>query len=534
MTTPESRSQPALARRIAAIDVGSNSIRQIIADVHPDGTIEVVDEMKAHPRLGRGLDTSGAQSTESMDLAIDALTRMATLAKQFGAHRVESVATSAVRDAENAEFFLARVKQATGLKLRVLQGEDEARLCFRSALAHFDLGAGRSVCIDIGGGSLELALAAEGVVDRLASLPIGAIRLTERYLSEANGRGKRLQKLRKRVRKEIKPIITSRDWRGARVIGSGGTFTNLAGMYLTRQGIFSAKSVHGTVIPRVDVEHILDWLAEMTLEERRATPGLNPDRADIIVAGIAVLAEVLARVDAREIVVSRYGIREGLLLEAARITPVVADPGEARERSVRELAERCHFEKKHATSVQTLALRLFDAFADRLALTLDDRRILADAALLHDVGYHINYDRHHKHSYHLILHADLLGVTPEEQVLIANVARYHRGAEPRKSQRSYAALDRPLRQRVRKLAAILRVADGMDRGHVGSVGSLTIRWLQRAVRITLVPARADAPLRLELWGSHRKSRLLAKVTGKTIEIVGPDGSVLSSEALAAT
>src|SRR5688572_17886930 len=126
MTTPEHRSQTAPARRIAAIDVGSNSIRQIIADVHSDGTIEVVDEMKAHPRLGRGLDTSGALSTESMDLAIDVLTRMATLAKQFGANRVEAVATSAVRDAVNAEFFLARVKQATGLKLRVLNGEDEA------------------------------------------------------------------------------------------------------------------------------------------------------------------------------------------------------------------------------------------------------------------------------------------------------------------------------------------------------------------------------------------------------------------------
>ena len=181
------------ARRIAAIDVGSNSIRQIIANVHADGTIDVVDEMKAHPRLGRGLESTGALSTESMDLAIDALTRMATLAKQFNAQRVEAVATSAVRDAVNAEFFLAKVKQATGLRLRVLHGEDEARLTFRSALAHFDLGAGRAVVIDIGGGSLELALSAEGVVDRLASLPLGALRLTERY--QPDGSPKQLRRL---------------------------------------------------------------------------------------------------------------------------------------------------------------------------------------------------------------------------------------------------------------------------------------------------------------------------------------------------
>ncbi len=527
MTNPGSAPSP--SRRIAAIDVGSNSIRQIIADVHSDGTIGVVDEMKVHPRLGKGLEATHALNTDSMDLAVDALTRMATLAKQFGAQRVEAVATSAVREAENAEFFLARVKQATGLRLRVLKGDDEARLCFLSALAHFDLGRGRSVILDIGGGSVELALSAEGIVDRLASLPLGAIRLTERFLAEPSP--KRLRKLRKAVRKAIKPIISARDWRGARVIGSGGTFTNLAGIHLHAKGTFSAMSVHETAIPRADVEHILETLAEMSVEERRVMPGLNADRADIIVAGVAVIAEVLARVDAREVVVSRYGIREGLLLQAARVTPVVADPGEARERSVREFAERCHFERKHSLAVQALALRLFDNLAERLGLHDEDRRILADAAMLHDIGYHINYDRHHKHSYHLILHAELLGVSPEEQVLIANVARYHRGASPVKTHRDYAALDKPLRARVRRLAAILRVADGFDRGHVSAVESFKVRWLQRALRITPVPSRANANLRLEMWGAHRKSELLGRVAGRPVEIVAPDGSVLSSAAL---
>ena len=529
MTTPHAA--PTAARRIAAIDIGSNSIRMIIADVRPDGSMDIVDEMKAHPRLGRGLDTTNALSTESMDLAADGIQRMVTLAKQLGAQRIEAVATSAVRDAQNAELFLARVKQTTGIKLRIISGDDEARLMFRSALAHFDLGEGRSVIMDIGGGSLEIALSAEGVVDRLASLPLGAIRLTERYLDQPSP--KRMRKLRKAVRKAIKPIISGRDWRGARVIGSGGTFTNLAGLYLHRKGAFNAMSVHETAISRMDVEHILDQLTEMSVEERRATPGINPDRADIIIAGVAAVAEVLARVDAREVIVSRYGIREGLLLEAAKVTPIVADPGEARDRSVRDLADRCHFEKKHSLQVQALALQLFDSVAERLGLGGDDRRILSDAALLHDIGYHINYDRHHKHSYHLILHADLLGVTPEEQVLIANVARYHRGAEPTKEHPEYAQLDKPLRARVKRLAAILRVADGSDRGHVSAVESFKVRWLERAIRITPVPARATANLRLEVWGGHRKSALLAEVADRPVEIVAPDGAVLSSEQIVA-
>jgi exopolyphosphatase/guanosine-5'-triphosphate,3'-diphosphate pyrophosphatase len=271
----------------------------------------------------------------------------------------------------------------------------------------------------------------------------------------------------------------------------------------------------------------------MTTQERRAVEGLNPERADIIVAGLAVTAEVLGRLESRELTVSRYGIREGLLLELARVKPAVADPGAARERSVREFAERCHYEEPHATQVRRLALRLFDAFGARLGCRPEERATLADAALLHDVGYHINYDRHHKHSYHLIVHAELLGISPSEQVVIANVARYHRGAPPKRKHRNFGELDRNLRDQVERLSAILRVADGLDRGHVGSVGDVRVRWLQRAIRITPTAAKNAGALRLELWGAHRKSQLLAGVAGVPVEIVGADGAVLSSEDVSA-
>ena len=519
---------PASATRIAAIDIGSNSIRQIIADVSAEGVIRVVDEMKAAPRLGAGLQKSGVLGEEGITRAVETLTRMATLARQMGATRVEAVATSAVRDAANARDFLARVKREAKLDVRVLDGEGEARLSFRSALAHFDLGQARTLVMDIGGGSLELALSAEGIVEHLASLPLGAIRLTERYLAEPIAR-RDVKKLRSAARKMIRKEIRARDWRGARVIGSGGTFTNLGDIHLARHGVAMARSVHGAVIPREELEHVLDMLVAMTAEERRTVPGLNPERADIIVAGLAVAAEVMARIDARELLVSRYGIREGLLLETARVVPTIADPGEARERSVREFAERCHYEPLHAQTVQRLALGLFDALGERVGCIPEDRQILSDAALLHDIGYHISYERHHKHSYHLILHAELLGMSPTEQVLVANVARYHRGAPPRKKHRNYGTLDRPLRQRIKRLAALLRVADGFDRGHVGSVGEIRVRRLQRAIRLTPVPTHGSAPVRLESWGASRKARLLAELLDQPVEIVAPDGSVLSSD-----
>ena len=508
--------------RIAAIDIGSNSIRQIIADVSPNGTIRVVDEMKASPRLGEGITQTSRLSSSAMRNALDALVRMATLSRQMGVHRVEAVATSAVRDAENGAEFLDLVRETTGLRVRVLNGDEEAMLSYRSALAHFDLGAGRTVIMDIGGGSLELVLSAGALVDGVISLPYGAVRLTEQFLGPSPSR-RDLTALRRYVRKGLREHLSRRHWQGAQLIGSGGTFTNLAQIVLARQGLDPRRHVHGTIISRADVEHALDALQEMSLSERQMVPGLSPTRADIIVAGVAVIAEVLARLEARQLAVSAYGIREGLLLEAAHVPPVVADPGVARERSVTQLAERSHYEVPHAHHVQQLALQLFDALAHTLALTPDDRCILADAALLHDIGYHINFEDHHKHSYHLILHAELLGMTPADRVMVAHVARYHRGAEPKSTHRNYATLDKPMRRRIKRLAAILRIADGLDRGHAGAVDHVDVEWTDDALRLVAAPAPNASDLRLELWGASRKAGLLSRLLKMPVEFVGPDG-----------
>ena len=517
--------------RIAAIDIGSNSVRQIVADVSPDGSIAHVDEMKAAPRLAAGLESTGSLNEIAMKRAIDALAQMSTLAKQLQADRVVAVATSAVRDADNAEEFVRRVKSEAGLDLKILTGEDEARLSYRSAVAHFELGNSRTAVVDLGGGSLELALCFNGIVDRLMSLPLGAVRLTERFLQDGESE-KRLKKLRKYVAKVIRDNVPVRPWRSARLIGAGGTFTNLAGMVLYRDGMFSARSVQGAQVSRNDVEHLLDSLASMSVEERRKVPGLNEARADIIIAGLAVVAELMARLDVRELEVSRYGIREGLLLEEARVQPVVADAGESRAKSILELARRCRAEMPHAQQVQMLALRLFDALGDKLGCEPADRQTLSDAALLHDIGYHINYERHHKHSYHLVIHAELLAVPPVEQITIANIARYHRGARPRRKHANYGNLDKSIRRRIKRLAAILRVADGLDRGHMGAVSDVRVRWTQRALRITPIPKRARDSLRLEIWGAHHKSELLARVAGLPVEIVAPSREIFSSDTVA--
>ncbi len=515
--------------RIAAIDIGSNSIRQIVADVGADGTIRVVDEMKAAPRLGAGTRETRRIDESRMRDALEVVGRMTTLARQLGAERVEAVATSAVRDTSNGQLFLDLIREESGLAVRILDGEDEARLSFRSALAHFELGKGRAVVLDIGGGSLEIALSADGLLERLISLPLGALRLTEEFLPGKIKRS-RVRKLRRAVRRVLARKLPVRNWRGATVIGSGGTCTNIGEMYLARRGLHMAQTVQGTRVPCAEIERILDALVDLPGEERAKVPGLNPARTDIIIAGICVIVEVLERLDSQELTVSSYGIREGLLLETARVRPTVADPGESRRRSATQLAERSHYEELHSKHVQKLALQIFDQIGERLGCEPGERALLSDAALLHDIGYHINYEDHHKHSYHLISHAELLGMSPVEQVIVANVARYHRGPRPKKKHRNYSGLDSGSRQVVKRLSGILRVADGFDRGHSAAVERIEAAWGDDALTLKARSSNRARDIQLELWGADRKSRLLEKVAGLPVRIAGPAGAVATSDA----
>ncbi|HUR92196.1 MAG TPA: Ppx/GppA phosphatase family protein [Gemmatimonadaceae bacterium] len=527
--SPPATAPPKSPTRIAAIDIGSNSIRQIVADVAADGTIRVVDEMRAAPRLGAGTRETRRLDENRMRDALEVLGRMTALSRQLGAERIEAVATSAVRDTANGHLFLDLIREENGLKVRVLDGDAEARLCFRSALAHFELGKGRAVVIDIGGGSLELALSADGLLERLISLPLGALRLTEEFFPGKIKRS-RVKKLRRKVRRALARKLPVRNWHGATVIGSGGTCTNIGEMYLARRGLHMAQTVQGTKVPCAEIERILDALVDLPDEERAKVPGLNPARADIIIAGTCVIAEVLERLDSPELTVSSYGIREGLLLETARVRPTIADPGESRRRSVTQLADRSHYEELHSKHVQTLALQIFDQIGERLGCGAGERELLSDAALLHDIGYHINYENHHKHSYHLVSHAELLGITPVEQLIVANVARYHRGPRPKKKHSNFSGLDRQSRRVVKRLSAILRVADGLDRGHSAAVGRVKAHWTDDALELTAVPADRGRDIQLELWGAERKSRLLRKIAGIPVAVVHVAGSERGSEA----
>jgi len=501
--------------RLGAIDVGSNSVRLLVAEYDPASGLSVIDELKDHPRLAAGLAATGCLQEVAMDRAIQALARMREVCQRRGVRRIAAVATAAVREAENGPWFVRRVRQELDIPLRIIDAETEAALSYRSVAHHFHLAGERALIADIGGGSLELIGAVDGLVELTLSLPLGAVRLTELHLPGERATHKEIAGLRGQVRRQLKRAISGREWAAATIIGSGGTFTSLGRMVQTRRGLSPSDPVHGVSITTAEVEQLLDWLTSRTPEQRRQVPGLNPERADIILAGLAVTAELLDWVRARNLTVSAFGLREGLLLEMAGAEePIVPDP----LRLFREFAERCQSDRRHVEQVRYLALLLFDQLGRELGCVPDERALLEAAGLLHDVGQLVSYRKHHKHSFQLIMHAERLGLSARDRLLVALISRYHRQTPPRRKHPEFAALSPADQQVVRRLSALLRVADGLDRGHTAPVESLTTRLTAEALTIRIVPRLAGADIGLECWGASRKADLLAKLLERDVEI----------------
>jgi exopolyphosphatase / guanosine-5'-triphosphate,3'-diphosphate pyrophosphatase len=501
--------------RIAAIDVGSNSVRLLVAEYEPASGLTIIDELKDQPRLAAGLANTGCLNEAAMDRAILTLGRMREVCQRRGVRRIAAVATAAVREAENGPWFVRRVRQELDIPLRIIDAETEAALSYRSVAHHFPLAGERALVADIGGGSLELIGAVDGLVELTLSLPLGAVRLTELYLPGDRNIQRELAALRKHIRKQLKRSISSREWAAAAVIGSGGTFTTLGRVTQARRGLPPGDTVHGVSVETAEVERLIDWLASRTPEQRRQVPGLNPERADIIIAGLAVTAELLDWVRTRSITVSAFGLREGLLLEMAGAEePVVRDP----LRLFREFAQRCQSDRRHVEHVRKLALQLFDQLGGALGCGPEEQLLLEAASLLHDVGQLVSYPKHHKHSFSLITHAERLGLAPRERGLVALISRYHRRTGPRRKHPEYASLPVQDQEIVRRLSGILRVADGLDRGHSAAVETVSTKLGPDALELTVTSGDSQTDLGLECWGASRKADVLAKLLERDVVI----------------
>ena len=508
-----------LACRLGAIDIGSNSVRLLVAEALRGGNYRILDEEREPTRLGRSVSSKGQLDDESMERTIAALRTFKQIAAGYQVTTLRTIATCAVRESRNGPEFCRRVREQVGLDVEVISGEREARLAFASVQHAFDLSSKNVIVADIGGGSTELVFATGNLIESIFSTPLGAVRLTEQF---GIGEGvaevefvRGLEKLEEEVATCLKKRTTRPLFAPHFLVGCGGTFTTLAELMMAGKREVDVP-VAGYRVSQAEVRHLLDRLSKMPLRARRNLPGMTPDRADIIVAGLTIVDALLKRFRVNTVVVHTRGVRDGLVREMIEESLGAAgDEPAQREAAIERLAAACSGELEHGRKVAALAGRIYEQLAAPLELLPGDRLLLECAARLQDVGYVINYDQHHKHSYHLIRNARLPGIRANDLEIIANVARYHRGAHPKRKHENLARLSSDDQQRVQRMAAILRLAGGLDRSRTQLVHDAVASIADgRAV----IEAVADEEPQVDLWGAERRTDLFEKVFGMPVTV----------------
>lgn len=496
-----------LVPRLAAIDVGSNSIRLVVAEAQAGGQYRILDEERESTRLGRSLSSTGRMDDESIEATLAALRRFKSIALGLGVENLRAIATCAVREAVNGDEFIERVTQQLELPIEVISSEREAYLAFHSARRRCDLAGKNTLLADIGGGSTEIVLASGEHIEAIYATKLGAVRLAEKFGGGQSMAGDDFFRMQRWIDRQLKKEVTKVPLSPHLLIGSGGTFTTLASTVMASKGQ-SRLPVSGCQISRAELRHLVEKLRKMSVKQRREVPGLNPDRADIIVPGLAVIDRIMKRFKVNLMQVHPFGVRDGLLLSMIEKMQGPEETVPADDvAQIERFAGACGVELDHARHCAKLATEIYTGLCGVFEVDPADLRLLDAAARMQDVGYLINYDGHHKHSYHLILHSSLEGFRPEELEIIANVARYHRGAEPKQKHENYSRLSKSDQQRVLGMAAVLRVAGGLDRTHNQTVTSARIAG--NKTQVELIVSASEYP-EVNLWAARRRTGMFEK------------------------
>ena len=521
-TRPATKSTPApvggQSLRLAAVDVGSNSIHMVVAQVDPDGGVTTLWRMKEPVGLGRGSFPSRRLTKETMDRAVATLGRFQQAARQRGAEKIVAVATSAVREARNGGDLIERVRRELKLRVKVVTAKEEARLIYLGVRHAMPLGEAAHLIVDIGGGSVEFVVADDEGAALLESRKLGAARTTARFVKTDPISKDDLAAMQAHYAKELGPLVEDvEELEPATVIGTSGTLENLAAM--ANDGAPDLDDQGRPMIAAKAFDKLLKTLLKSDGKGREQIRGLDSGRRDQIVAGAVLVGELFDRLKMKRIVLCGSALREGILFDyLARKVPqmeVRREVPDPRRRAVIDLARRCRWHRDHSQQVARICMRLFDETKGLHGLGDGPRELVEYAALLHDIGWHIGGKGHHKHSAYLIEHGKLdRHFTDHEVAVIANVARYHRRAEPKDGHKAYAALSSAQRKVVDVGASLLRLADGLDRSHAGVVEDVACRDDGKSVKCAL-KTRADAEL--EVWGADRKRGLFERTFDRKVE-----------------
>ena len=487
-------------RQVAVIDLGSNSWRLVVFAYAPGTWWKRTDELYETVRIGAGLGASGRLSDEAMQRGLETLAVFERFcrANRLAPQDVHPIATSAIRDAANRDEFIARAREETGMEIEILSAQDEARYGYVAAVNTSTLSDG--VVLDLGGGSMQLIHVRERRADAMSSFPLGAVRLTERFLP---GDGPAKKKELQHVREHVRETLSERHWpegSGERLVALGGAARNLAAAAQGEHGA-ADLGVQGYVITADALSELVTRIAALPSAERGSMPGVKPGRGDIILAAAVTLETVLELGGFDGIEVTEAGLREGVFLARTLLGGDEPLFPNVREAAVRNLAIQYESDMAHVEHVATLSLQMFDSLvAGGLFEAVEgERELLWAASMLHDVGMTISYDDHHKHSRYLIQSAELFGFDPRERALISQMSRYHRKGVPKLGEMSALAHDGD-EQLLERCAVILRLAEHLERGRDQSVSQARLRANGDGVDLHL---EAAGDLTLPRWSVER-------------------------------
>jgi exopolyphosphatase/guanosine-5'-triphosphate,3'-diphosphate pyrophosphatase len=488
----------------------------VVADVSADGRIEVVDRVKEMVRLGRRAFTTGALTRDTTELAERAVTTFGRLARARHVQRLRAVATSAVREARNGTAFVRRLKQETGLPVEIISGLDEARLIFRAVRHAMGLEGGPYLLVDVGGGSVELTLVEDGKPLWMRSVPLGVARLTERFLPKDPPTGRQIRAFERHVARTVGDLLDRARRRGAvAAIGTSGTINTLVAMARAARGEDTGR-LHGASATREEIQALRRRMLAVDGRARAELPGMDAKRVDLMPAAVMLLDAILTRARVPHLTVCGWALREGVLLELAGVNGVGAGSRLGRRRSIVALAHRYAGDNAHGRQVARLATMLFDGVAPLLKLPPAGRDLLEYAALLHDIGHAVDHDRHQRHSYYVIKNSELLGFEPDEIEIIALVARGHRKQVPKPSAPELQTISPQKRKLVRALAALLRIADALDRTHFGVIKNVLVT--KASGRLVLNVDAGGENAELELWAAERRVDLLSRLLDRPVAL----------------
>lgn len=505
----------------AFLDLGTNSVRLLVVRVDPGGVYTVLNQQREVVRLGEGEFQEQMLQPRAMERAILVCRKFRDLALAYGAEEIVAVATSATRDAENQGKFLARLEKEAGLDVRVISGREEARLIYLGVSSGVHMGARNAVFIDIGGGSTEVVVGNQSDYAYLDTLKLGAIRLTQMFfLPDEKGpvSPARYALICQYVRNAaIRTAQRVKEHRIDMALGSSGTILNLS--QIARE--MKLKGVSGdSILGREQLGKVVQVLCSLPLEERRKIPGINPERADILVAGAAILETLMDLVGLKEILASERSLRDGLLVDylARQGNFPQMEELTVRQKSVLRLARNFNLDEEHALVTSRLTLELFDSArqAGLHAYGASERELLEHAVFLHDIGMFISFSNHHAHSHYIIRNAELLGFNQTEISIIACIALFHRKRLPDKKHPDFASLDKVSRQVVRVLSMFVRLAESLDRTHTGLVSGA--RFIRGQGKKVVLEIRAEGDIQMELWGVQSQAEGFEKTFGKELEV----------------